>query len=111
MNLKMQFDFKNIKKINIKQAISSMDYAWQKINTTLFFIFLFSVIALGGYIWQKSLYEAEWSYERKQEYMASQDKRILFKENDFNKTIADIQSRKEESEKQYESIRDIFKPY
>ena len=107
----MQFGFKNIKKINIKQATEKVARVWQRINTTLFFIFLFSIIALGGYIWQKSLYGAEWSYERKQEYMASQDKKILFKENDFKKAIADIQARKEESEKQYEPIKDIFKPY
>ena len=111
MNLKTQFDFKNIKKINIKQATEKVAQIWQRINTTLFFIFLFSIIAFGGYIWQKSLYGEGWSEDRKQEYKASQNKRILFKENDCKKTLADIQLRKDESEKQQEPIKDIFKPY
>ena len=107
----MQFDFKNIKKINVKQATGKAVNVLQRIKTTLFFIFLFSVISFGGYIWQKSLYGDGWSEDRKQEYKASQNKRILFKENDFKKVITDIQSRKTESEKQEGPIKDIFKPY
>lgn len=111
MELKTQFGLSKIKKLNKNQIIKAASQMWQKIRSWIFFVFLLISIIVGGFIWQKSLYGAEWSFEKKQEYINSQDKSILFKEDDFKKASADIQNRKERSEKSYEPIKDIFKPY
>ena len=109
--MKMQFDFKKVTNISTQKIGKTLSFVWQKTHVVVFFVFLFSAIAFGGYIWQKSLSESEWSPEKKQAYLDSQEERVLFRENDFRKVIADIQMRKEESAKQHETISDIFKPY
>jgi hypothetical protein len=103
--------FKKILTVNKKQVVSSLAHFWEKIHTTLFFILFFSLIILGGYIWKQSLYGKGWSEAKKQEYMNTQNKRVIFKEDDFNKIVSDIQTRKNENSDSYQPIKDIFEPY
>lgn len=96
---------------NKEKIVSLIAHFWEKIHTWLFFFLLLVVIAFGGYIWQQNLYGEGWSMEKKQEYMNTQNKSVLFKEKDFQKVINDIQMRKEENAKEYQPIKDIFKAY
>ena len=84
---------------------------WKKIHTLLFFIFLIGSCAIGMKIWQQSLYGAGWSDQKKQAYLDAQNKGVTFKEDDFNKTIAEAQDRKDASNAPYQSVKDIFAPY
>ena len=110
----MQFDFKldNKKTITSKtQLITVAGHFWQKIYKIIFFILLLCMIALGAYFWQKNLLGEAWSAEKKQEYLDSQNKDVIFKENDFKKALIDIEMRKNGDTDNQEIIKDIFKSY
>ena len=111
----MKFNFKpGSKKIavpNMKQLAGVLGKIWQKIHTTLFFIFLFALIALGAYIWRQSLYNGGWSDEKKQAYLDSRDKGVIFKDADFEKVMSTIQARKEEYSKVIQPAKDVFQSY
>ena len=111
----MKIDFKlfsgNVSNFSKEKLVSLIAHAWQEIHTILFFILLFVAIVLGGYIWQQNLYGKGWSVERKQEYINTQNKSVIFKENDFQKVIDNISLRKEENSKEYQIMKDIFKAY
>jgi hypothetical protein len=111
----MKFDFKFNSKstlnIDIKHVAEVASRTWQKMHVLLFFVGLFIFIAIGGYIWKQNIYSGEWSNEKKQEYINTQNKEVIFKEDDFQKVFDDISSRKEENSKEYQPIKDIFKPY
>jgi hypothetical protein len=107
----IKIDLNSLTKIDIKQAVKKISYLWAKTHMFIFFVFLFCLIILGGYVWQKNIYNAQWSDERKQQYMNSQDRKIIFNEKDFQEVTNEIQSRKNESQKQAISLKDIFLPY
>ena len=107
----MKFDINLDSKIDIKHIAEIISGAWKKIHTLLFFVFLLIFIAIGGYVWKQNVYSGEWSNARKQEYLNTQNKEVIFKENDFQKVSSDISLRKEENSKEYQPIKDIFKPY
>lgn len=94
-----------------EKIVRLTQHIWQKIHMILFFALLFAAIIFGGYVWQQNLYGKGWSAERKQEYMNTQNKSVIFKEKDFQKMINDIQARKDENSKEYQPIKDIFTPY
>ena len=107
----MKFDIKIDSKIDIKSIFKMASNVWKKIHTLLFFVALLIAIAFGGYIWKQNVYSGEWSNAKKQEYINSQNKEIIFKEADFKKVTNDIQARKNASENPYQPIKDIIKEY
>ena len=107
----MKFNIKFDSKIGIKHIAEIVSRIWQKTHMLLFFFVLLASIAIGGYIWKQNVYSGEWSNEKKQEYLNTQNKEVIFKENDFNKVVSDIRARKYENSKEYQQIKDIFKPY
>jgi hypothetical protein len=110
MNIRL--GFRKNKSISIvKQAGSFLASAWQKTHAILFFIYFVALISLGIYLWQQNMSGKEWSAEKKQEYMNTQNKRVIFKESDFQKAVDDIQVRKNASNSAFQPIKDIFKPY
>lgn len=84
---------------------------WRKIKTPLFVTFFFSVVAFGGYIWKKSLYGGGWDEAKKQEYINTQNKSVVFKEDDFKKVIENVKERRETNVIIREDLKDIFKKY
>ena len=111
MNFDIKLDFKNGSSAASKQVGKVVAQLWQKIHTTIFLVFLTALLLLGGYVWQQSLHGTGWSNAKKQEYLNTQNKTVIFKENDFKKVADDVQSRKDASASLYEPIKDIFKPY
>jgi len=111
MKIDLKLFSSNASNFSNEKIVSLIAHIWQKIHMMLFFVLLFVAIVFGGYIWQQNLYGAGWSAERKQEYMNTQNKEVIFKENDFQKVLDDIQARKDENAKEYQPIKDIFKPY
>lgn len=98
-------------KLNFKTVGNSLALFWNK--TYVFFVSLFFVILVGYgvFIWYESLYGGIWSFDKKQQYLNSQEKSVSFKEKEFNKALEDIAQRKTYFEKEYQPIRDVFIPY
>lgn len=107
----MKFDIKIDSKMDLKQITETASDVWQKIHMSLFFFALLIAIAIGGYVWKQNVYSGEWSNIKKQEYLNTQNKEVIFKENDFQKISEDILLRKEENTKEYQPMKDIFTPY
>jgi hypothetical protein len=111
MKLNLQFISNGASKLNMKKTVEAVLNLWEKTHVFAFFIFLFAFIALGGYFWQQNLYGSGWSNEKKQEYLNSQDRGIVFRENDFQSAIDEMQMRKEENSSEIQPLKDIFQPY
>ena len=111
MQLGSKFNFSSSININPKNIGVSFIKVWRKIYVTLFFLILIAFIAIGGYIWRQNVYSGEWSSDEKQNYINAQNKEIIFKEKDFQEVIDDISMRINENSKEYQPIKDIFKPY
>lgn len=111
MKFDIKFSSKNMATIEMKQIVKVASRIWQKTHTLLFFVILIIFIVIGGYIWKQSLYSGEWSNEKKQEYLNTQNKEVIFNGEDFQKVLNDISSREEEYSKTYQPIKDVFKPY
>ena len=111
MKIDLKLFYSNSSNFSKEKIASLIAHIWQKIHMLLFFVLLFAAIIFGGYIWQQNLYGEGWSAERKQEYTNTQNREVLFKENDFQKVLDDIQARKDENAKEYQPIKGIFKPY
>jgi hypothetical protein len=109
MNLKLNFKNANIFKSG--NLAGKLTFFWQKIHIWIFFVLLVAVIAFAFFVWQSSLNGSGWDQQRKQEYLNSQDKNIVFKENEFKKVIADIEKRFNHSTESYEPLRNIFEAY
>ncbi|EKE18963.1 MAG: hypothetical protein ACD_9C00184G0002 [uncultured bacterium] len=109
MQFNFKFGFKKTAESNF-QIISVIGNFWRKIYKFIFLFLLLGVIIFSFYIWQNSLSGGSWSEQKKEEYLNSQSKRIILKENDFKKAIEDVELRRQEFIKQ-EPIRDIFKSY
>jgi hypothetical protein len=107
----MKFDIKLNSKINIKQITETALHVWRKMHTPLFFFALSVAIVIGGYVWKQNVYSGEWSEVKKREYLNTQNKEVIFKEDAFQKVSDDILLRKEENLKEYQPIKDVFKPY
>lgn len=95
----------------MKQVVNLVSRIWQKTHILLFFVVLIIFIVIGGYVWKQSIYSGEWSNEKKQEYLNTQNKEVIFKEEDFQKVLNDISSRQDEISKTYQPIKDVFNPY
>jgi len=111
MKFDIKFNFKNTTKIDTKHIAEVASRVWQKMHMPLFFIVLIAAIIIGGYIWEQSIYSGGWSKEKKQEYLDTKNKEVIFQEKDFQKVFDDITLRKEKSAKAYQPVKDIFKPY
>lgn len=84
---------------------------WQKSRITFFFVLLVGSIVSGGLIWQRSLYGAGWSAERKKEFMDSQNKNVEFKQQAYLKVMEQIDEKKERNNEEYKDIKNIFTSY
>lgn len=103
----------NLKKTNWskERAISFVGNFWQKIYRSVLLIFLFALIALSAYIWNRSLSESEWGNEKKQEYLRAQGVGVTFSEDDFKKVLKDVESRRQEGSIEKRAIKNIFKSF
>ncbi|MEI7891215.1 MAG: hypothetical protein WCI36_04600 [bacterium] len=110
----MQFNLKFGKKENTSKIklLPMLGSFWQKIYKGVLFILLIAAAVFGYYTWNKSLSGKGWSVEKKQEYLKSQNKRIVFREKDFEKVVADIEARKKSSvAENSQEVKDIFKRF
>lgn len=110
----MQFNLKFGKKENTSKIkfLPNIGIFWQKIYKFILFILLMGVAVFGYFTWDKSLSGKGWSAEKRQEYLNSQNKRIVFKEKDFEKVIANIEARKQSiALEDKQEVKDIFKGF
>ena len=105
MQLKFKPNFKNSK----TQIITIVAATWQKAHRYVFFVCLLSAFIFGWYIWRKSLSENFWSETKKQEYLDSQSKGVVFNQKNFEKVLADIELRKQKSANYNYEWKDTFK--
>lgn len=95
-------------KFNVSAVVKALASFWQKMHTWML-VFLLAVFAfLGGYIWYKSLFASSWTAQQKQEFIATQDKNVRFKEKAFDDVLERIRMRREKFEGPLEDARNIF---
>ena len=80
----------------------------EKNKWILFFIFLF-FMGYCVYLWHSYVYNPKWSESRKQEYISTKEREVIFKKDKFDSVISEIKKRKENYQKSAENTPDIFK--
>ena len=78
MKFDSKINFKSVTTIDIKNFVKAVSRIWKKIHISLFFAVLIIFIVTGGYIWKQNVYSGEWSAEKKQEYLNTQNKEVIF---------------------------------
>jgi hypothetical protein len=99
------------KKITLAKVFSGLSFLWLKVYKLLIVLYLLAAIGFGSYVWYQNLYSGQWSQDKKQKFIDSQEKTIILKEKDFRNTLSEIEKRKIEFEKEYQTEKDIFIPY
>lgn len=75
-------------------------------------IVLFAALALLAYcafLWYQYIYNARWSDSKKQEYIQTKAKEVVFDENKFDEVVNELERRESESKNNLASPRDIFR--
>lgn len=74
-------------------------------------IFLFAIILVGFCIniWYGTIYRPQWSDEQKNVYTQSKGQGTAFNERAFEYDVAAVNARKEESQKDFGTLVDIFR--
>jgi len=102
---------KSEKKFNFRDIVQKCAWIWDKGHKIVLVIFFIALVGLGSYVWYQSIYSGQWSADKKQQYLNSQEKGVSLKEWEFNKTLDDIKQRKQAFDSDYTPIKDIFIPY
>lgn len=107
----MELFKKSDKKIDIRDLAAKCIWLWEKSFRVVFAVFFIALVGLGAYIWYESIYSGEWSADKKQQYLDSQEKSVTLKQQEFNKALNDIAQRQTAFKADYVPIKDIFVPY
>lgn len=80
----------------------------RKISLMVFFV---AVLTAGYcvYLWYNFIFRPEWSEVKKQEYINSKDKGIVFNRSRFQNIIDEFKSREGQSQKNISDLTDIFR--
>lgn len=93
------------------QMMSVAALFWQKIHKFLLLVFLLAAFLGGWYVWQSYLSGSNWSEEKKQNFLNSQNNGVVFNQKNFEKALTDVEARKTESAASPQKFRDVFKAY
>jgi len=97
-------------KLSPKKTAIKIFWFWVKRREIFFIAVSLTVFGLGLYFSYVSLYKNSWNEERKNRYISSQRQEISFKEKNFTQAIEDIDRKKENYQKDFSPVKDIFKP-
>ena len=104
--------FKNSNKnIDARELVAKGIWLWDKSFRVVFAVFFIALVGLGAYVWYESIYSGEWSADKKQQYLDSQEKSVTLKQQEFTKALNDITQRQTAFNAPYVPIKDIFVPY
>jgi hypothetical protein len=98
-------------KIFFKDFFEKIPSMWDRGYKILFvFIFLLCV-GFAGFVWRKSIStEAKWGTDKKEEFLKSQENGVVFKQNDFNKAVLNVDNRNEKFNADLQLKKNIFLP-
>lgn len=106
----MEINFKN-KQFTAESLVASVISIWKKTHSILLAIFFVVFILLGWRIWQQSLSGLGWTQEKKEQFMDTQNKKVEFKEKQFNEIVVKNEERKSKNIEEYGPQEDIFSSY
>ncbi|GBE16493.1 hypothetical protein BMS3Abin15_00314 [bacterium BMS3Abin15] len=98
----------NFKNINIKKVVSDCGEFWFRHYRVIFALLFFLTFIAGILFWYQKLYNSQWSYEKKQQYTASQKVEVNFREDKFQDVVKAIESRKSAYEDKFKTLNSIF---
>ncbi|MCX6765499.1 MAG: hypothetical protein NT136_00855 [Candidatus Moranbacteria bacterium] len=96
---------------NFKKAGKTAAAFWMRHHQIIFISFFLFVAGAGLFLWYQNLYKAGWSEERKRQHALSQNQEVNLKEGEFRKVLEEITRRKTAFNSEYQTIKDIFRPY
>ena len=103
------FKFKKGELSPKKTAIKIFQF-WVEHREMFFIIVSLIIFGLGLYFSYVSLYKNAWNEEKKNQYISSQRQEISFKEKSFTRVVEKIDRKKENYQKDFSPVKDIFRP-
>ena len=101
IKLKLDFNHKNL----FKKIVNLFVHKSSLILLGIGLVFLGYCV----FVWYKNIYRYEWDEVRKQDYMNNKNAGTNLNRVKFEKVLKDIERRKEESGKNMEDVKDIFR--
>ncbi len=96
---------------NKEKIIQNGVIFWRKTYKGLFAFLLVVSVFFGGYVWNKNLNSSTWDNKKIQEFIAAQDKGVIFLENDYAKALEVVKQRSEKNAKIPDVGKDFFRSF
>jgi len=111
MEMNTEISSAEIKKME-KSFIKKMPLIWDRSYVSIFTLFFLGCVIFAMFIWRQSMSDsAGWSQERKTQFLNSQQVGIVFKQNDFEQALKNIQSRQAAFNTDIQPMKDVFVKY
>jgi len=79
----------------------------EKSNWILFLVFI-GFVGYYVFLWYSYVYNAQWSESKKQEYIRTKEREVVFKKDQFDSVVSQVENRKINYEKNSEEVPDPF---
>jgi len=96
--------------LNLNKKAKRVFHFWIKHREIIFIIISLIIFILSLYFSYVSLYKNPWDEEKKNQYILSRRREINFREEKFKQVIGEIDRKKENFQKNFPPVKDIFKP-
>lgn len=92
---------KHLKRVVVSFLLKRMNY--------FIYILMFLLTGFFVFLWYTHIYNSQWDELKKQEYINSKDKGVVFNERVFNDIVQEMDSRNQEFQKTKDNLEDIFR--
>ncbi len=105
----MEINLTKTRNINLDGIFRKAAGAVSRRSHWFLFSLALALLSYCGYVWYEHIYRAEWDENKKQEYLGTKEKEVIFNKDRFDRVMAELERRKGEYQKNIEDVPDIFR--
>mgnify|MGYP001358247350 CR=1 FL=1 len=95
--------------INLDEKLGNFNTFLRKKSNWFLFVVFFVSVGYYAFLWYSYVYNAKWSESIKQEYVRTKEREVVFKKEQFDLVVAQLENRKMNCEKKIDEVPDVFK--
>lgn len=96
-------------KLDYKELFKKITCCVTRKSSLILFGIGFIFLGYCAFVWYQNVYSYAWDEVKKQEYINTKNAGTVLNRAKFEKTLADIERRKEEYQQNMENMKDIFR--
>jgi hypothetical protein len=105
----MELKITKTKSIRTEELFSQIGPFLSKRSHWALALVSFGLLLYCGWQWYLYVYKPGWDEAKKQEYLATKEKDVVFSKGKFERAVLLIEARKQEYQKKLEDVPDIFR--